>query len=204
VSEKGNWRGWLIALHRDVGYLCCGLTLVYAISGIAVNHAWQWDANRARETRELAVGRPGALLGEPRAGDPGRLARRRQRQLVARLVRALGRDDRPRKVFWRSPGRLALFFGAGDADVVDYLPARGVVEQTRIRERPLLRQLNFLHLNEPRSWWTIVADLYAALLLFLALSGAVVVRGRRGLRGRGALLLALGVLVPLLALWWLR
>jgi len=31
-------RTWLRAIHRDVGYSAVGLTIVYAASGIAVNH----------------------------------------------------------------------------------------------------------------------------------------------------------------------
>ena len=31
-------RRWNNLLHRDIGYLCVGMTLVYAISGIVMNH----------------------------------------------------------------------------------------------------------------------------------------------------------------------
>ena len=31
-----KWRRWNNVLHRDLGYLCVALTIVYAISGIAV------------------------------------------------------------------------------------------------------------------------------------------------------------------------
>ena len=31
-------RPWLRAVHRDAGYFGVGLTLVYALSGLAVNH----------------------------------------------------------------------------------------------------------------------------------------------------------------------
>ena len=30
-------------LHRELGFFAVGLTLVYAISGIAVNHVHHWD-----------------------------------------------------------------------------------------------------------------------------------------------------------------
>ena len=35
---KKRWRGWLRAVHRDFGYLAVGFTLIYAVSGIAINH----------------------------------------------------------------------------------------------------------------------------------------------------------------------
>lgn len=197
------WRRWLFSLHRDVGFLCLGLTLVYAISGVAVNHRHHWDYNRSTSIQTHSIGQPAQLLADHRAKAAGELARERQEALVERIRLALHRPARPRKAFWRGPDRLSLFFGAADSDVVDYSPAKGVAEWTRRRERPVLRQLNFLHLNERPGPWTYLADLYAVALAFLAISGVLIVRGRRGLRGRGGLLLLVGVAIPLLALWLL-
>jgi len=42
-----QWRRWNNTLHRDVGYLVVALTLVYGISGLAINHMADW--NPARE-----------------------------------------------------------------------------------------------------------------------------------------------------------
>jgi hypothetical protein len=63
-----------------------------------------------------------------------------------------------------------------------------------------LREMNFLHLNEPKGLWTWVADVYAVVLGFLAVSGLFVLKGKNGLSGRGKWLTGVGVLVPLLAL----
>jgi hypothetical protein len=49
-----------------------------------------------------------------------------------------------------------------------------------------------------------VADAFAVALFFLAVSGVFLVRGRRGLRGRGGVLVALGILLPVLAALLLR
>jgi hypothetical protein len=37
-TRRIKWRPTLRALHRDFGYLAVGLTFVYALSGLAVNH----------------------------------------------------------------------------------------------------------------------------------------------------------------------
>lgn len=202
-------RSWLRRLHRDVGFLCVGLVVVYAVSGVAVNHHHEWDYNNATSVTPAPVGAPAALLGVPAgdpaaAQDPGQLARERQDALVAALLAALGRDDRPYTLFWSGPDRLSLFFGKADFDVVDYVPSTGVATRSLKTERPLLRPFNWLHLNEGRGLWTWVADVFAVLLFFLAVSGALMVRGRRGLWGRGGILLLLGILVPLLAALLLR
>lgn len=194
-----RWRPWLFVLHRDVGFLCLGLTVVYAVSGIAVNHRHHWNADYSTSVEAVAAGLPSALLGVE--GQAAELARERQDALVARLCALLGRPAPPRKAFWRGPDTLSLFFEEGDAVVADYAPSTGRLELTERRPRFLLRTFNLLHLNERRQVWTWFADGYAGLLLFLALSGAVMAKGRRGLRGRGAVFAVVGTALPLLVLW---
>ncbi len=36
TSKKRNFQDWMRSLHRDIGYLTIGLTLVYALSGIVL------------------------------------------------------------------------------------------------------------------------------------------------------------------------
>lgn len=77
-------------------------------------------------------------------------------------------------------------------------PEAGIAEHQIRRDRFLFRQINFLHLNEARGAWTWTADVYAAALAFLALSGVIMVNGRKGLKGRGAVFTAIGLGVPVL------
>ena len=67
----------------------------------------------------------------------------------------------------------------------------------------MLRDANYLHLNEPKGAWTWLADAYAILLGTLAVTGLFVLRGRHGLAGRGKWL-ALAGLVPIVAFLLLR
>ncbi len=196
-----RWRRRLITLHRDIGYVAVGLTVIYAISGVAVNHKHDWNYSWVVEHRTERVGTPAQLLGvsAPRS-TPGDLARQQPQKLIQALVRRTGRDVMPSNAFWRAPDRLSLFFGAGGRDVVDYLPSTGVVEHWVRKPRPFFRQINFLHLNEPAGAWTWIADIYAVALLFLGLSGIFLVKGKYGLRGRGGLLLGAGIVIPIVAL----
>lgn len=206
-----RWRRKLIFLHRDAGFLCLGLTLVYGVSGVAVNHRHHWDFNRSIQVEKVPTDPAAKILDDlpdPRpseiARDPRTMTGEEEALLVRRLVDVLGRDGQPRNVFWRGPDRLSLFFHTGDEETIDYEPSTGTVTRTVSRDRLLLRDFNYLHLNEGHSPWTWVADLYAVLLLFLAISGTIVVKGRYGFRGRGGMLAALGVLTPVVALVVLR
>ena len=60
----------------------------------------------------------------------------------------------------------------------------------------MLYEFNALHLNAPKRIWTLIADVYAAALIIVAVTGLFVLKGRRGITGRCAVFTALGVLVP--------
>ena len=64
-------------------------------------------------------------------------------------------------------------------------------------EGVVLRDMNFLHLNHPKGMWTWVADVYAVLLLLMAVTGMFVLKGRQGLAGRGKWFILGGLIVPL-------
>jgi hypothetical protein len=57
---------------------------------------------------------------------------------------------------------------------------------------------NWLHYNRGKAAWTYIADAYAVLLLYLAISGLFMIKGKLGLRWRGLVLLGLGASVPIL------
>ena len=211
ATRRRSVRATLRALHRDVGFVAAGLTVVYGVSGVAVNHRGDWNYNQSMEVTATRLGAPVDLLpalSESRRGElaaaPGAISEVEQAALVGGITAALGRAGPPKNVFWRGPDRLSLFYEAGDRDTVDYHPSTGVAEAKSMRDRPLLRAMNFLHLNEGRRLWTYVADAFGGALVFLALSGAVMVKGSRGLRGRGGVLVVAGAVVPVVAWVLLR
>src|SRR5262245_8205463 len=54
---KRRWRAWLRAIHRDIGYVVVGLTVIYALSGLAINHIGTegWDPNYHSYERERTI-----------------------------------------------------------------------------------------------------------------------------------------------------
>jgi hypothetical protein len=185
VQRPRNWRRVNRAVHRDAGYLVAGLTLVYAISGVAVNHRADWNPNvsLAPETRRFAP-----------------LPVTDRETMTASVVTALSLPGPPRSSFRRAPERIELYYDGWslEADVTT-----GVATVTRPRERPVLREANYLHLNEPKGAWTWLADAYGVLLGTLAVTGLFVLRGRNGLGGRGKWWVMAG-LVPVVAFLLLR
>jgi hypothetical protein len=178
-----KWRKWNNILHRDIGYIVAALTLIYGISGIAVNHVADWNPSYAHE-KELTRIEPihGHVRGE----------------IVAQALRLLNITDEPQNTFRPDPETLQLFF-EGKNYSIDLPTGNVIVESTR--PRPVLFEMNQLHLNAPKRAWTYIADLYALSLIVVAVTGLFVLKGKAGITGRGAWLTGIGVLIPVL--YWL-
>lgn len=173
-----KWRKWNNVLHRDVGYLVVALTLVYGISGLAVNHAADWNPSYRQSKTTLKID---PLTATDRDG------------LVKEALPRLGITEEPRNAFRPDPDTLQIFF-KDQTYLIDVPTGHVIVDQ--VRPRPVLFEMNQLHLNASKGVWTVVADLYAVALIFMAISGMFVLRGKTGLGGRGKWLVAIGTLIP--------
>lgn len=174
-----RWRLWLRAIHRDIGYFSVGLTVVYAASGLAVNHIADWEPNFRQVTREAALTLPAA------ADD----------QTIARLALDTFALDAPLREVFREDDAVELVLDQGSIRI-DTQTGRAVAVLQE--ERFFLRAANWLHLNRGKKAWTVVADTYAAFLLLLSFTGLWMFSGRKGLIGRAGVIAAAGALVPIL------
>ena len=177
---RKRWRAWLRALHRDAGYLAVGLTVVYAVSGIAINHIDDWNPNfkTVSRTHKLA----GPIPADEQAA-------------TAYVLAELGIEETPREAYKVADTPLEISL---DNRSLIVETDTGTVFDEAEEPRFLLRVSNWLHYNRGKAAWTYIADGYAAFLLFLALSGMFMLRGRQGLIGRGAVLVLAGAAVPIL------
>jgi uncharacterized protein len=180
-KRKGlGWRGWFRLIHRDLGYFSVALTLAYGLSGLAVNHLDDWNPNYRFATRELA-------LGPLPSGTPA--------EREAHLIAALGLDRaRVRGHLQDTETIFRVFLRDGEEVMVDVTTGRG--EHKTLARRPLLFQVNALHLNNLKGIWTYVADAFALGLMLLALTGMTMLKGSPGFWGRGKWFVAAGLAVP--------
>lgn len=178
-----NWRRWNYFLHRDIGYLCIGLTLIYAISGIAVNHispgfnpSYSIEKSRVEVTPLPAGSKP-------------------DMQYIQSVLEETGEQEAYKNAAPVSPGTLRIFV---EGNTLDVQMATGQVTMETIRRKPILYEANYLHLNKAKGSWTWLADIYGVALCLLALTGLLMIRGKQ--KRRGIILTAIGFLVPLIYL----
>jgi uncharacterized protein len=177
-----KWRKLIIATHRDVGYFFAGLTVIYAISGIAVNHIEDWNPNYVIRTETLAIGEL------PTGGNA---------VLVETVLDRMGIVEEPESVVRMAPDQLKIFLHQRTLTVA--VPA-GEVGDEHARRRYAFFEVNYLHLNHGKGFWTWFADVYALGLVVLACTGIFIITGKKGLGGRGRWLLIAGLVIPIVYL----
>jgi len=177
LEVKKRWRAWLRAIHRDFGYVAVGFTVIYALSGLAINHIKDWDPNFTSTEKTLTIA--------PIPDDAS------DAEAVKRVTDATGTG--PPDEIYRAGDEVRLSYASGTQ-----VTAIGETVTVQAREaRFFLRVANWLHYNRGKKAWTYVADVYAIMLLYLAISGIFMIKGRLGLRWRGAILISAGIAVPL-------
>ena len=178
-------RRWNNALHRDIGYLCVGMTLIYAISGIVLNHFKSGDLvhpDYIKSNKYISVPLPtGGQVTQP---------------YVFSILDQIGERDHY-KSYIQGTNYVEIFFSLGSV-YVDLTNGSAQVE----KKTPLygVREFNLLHYNNIKKFYTWFSDLYALGLIFLAISGMFVLKGKNGILKRGAWLTLIGILLPALFL----
>ena len=166
-------RRWSRLLHRDLSYLLASLIFIYALSGLYMNHRDSINPHyiitQGADHLDAVVVRK--LLDEI--------------DLSGSYTKHYYPDEHTLKVFLKGRATLLL-------DI-----STGVAVYESIERRPLISSMTRLHYN-PGRWWTIVADVLAIGLILITLTGLLIVPGRRGLIGRGGILLLIGLAIPLL------
>lgn len=179
MFKQLHWRGVFHALHRDLGYLFFGATVIYAVSGIAINHRNDWNPSYSIQRQEYPL--TAAATNQP-------LTRANATNLLAQL----GVTGKYQNHYSPEAGQVRIFFQGGTATVNR---AAGNVVVESVQRRPLLYTFNRLHYN-PGRWWTWFADTYSVALLLLAVTGLFLLRGHHGITRRGGVLTAIGILAP--------
>ena len=170
--------------HRDIGYLITGLTIIYALSGIALNHKHNWNPNYIIEQNTVSTN---IQFNRETINE----------EQVLEFLTEIGERENFKTYYFPSGDRLTVFLVGGSVQV-NVKTGIGYIE--RLNKRPLFYQINFLHYN-PGKWWKYFSDIYCVALILVTVTGLFIVKGRNGITKRGAILTAVGIILPLLFLF---
>lgn len=179
-----NWRKLNRILHRDLGYFFFGMTLIYALSGIALNHIDNWNPSYIITRENITL----ESLPEKKSEI--------DRTYAQNIAAKFDEQDNFKNYYFPEPDQLKIFIEDGSIEI-NLNSGKGLIEKSE--KRFLFYQVNYLH-YDPGKWWTWFSDTYAAGLIIIAITGLFILRGKKGIKGRGAWLTAMGILLPIIFL----
>ena len=175
-------RKWCRILHRDIGFFFIGLSVIYGLSGIALNHLKDWNPNYSVQTKTFRTD----------------LNLRKSTGVYDKIMTLLDRiddSDHYKKHYYPEHHLLKIFLEGGSSVIVNTDTGEGTAEF--LTKRPVFYMVNFLHYN-PHRYWMRFSDVFAAALIFFALSSLFMVRGKKGPLGRGGIYVLAGLVIPIL------
>jgi hypothetical protein len=179
-----KWRKWNRFLHRDIGYFFFGMSIIYGISGIALNHIDDWDPSYSIRNEKARI-------------SPSEITSNLNREKAKKILDILQVSSRYKNHYFPSGNTLKIFVEGGSV-TLNRFTGEGIIEI--VSRRPVFYQVNFLHYNNPKFLWTWFADIYGGALVFMALTGLWMVQGKKGLSGRGKWYVVAGILIPVIFL----
>lgn len=172
-------RKLLRVLHRDIGYFITGIVLIYAISGIALNHRKDWNPHHIIVQEEIEIENVhGRSFGKKK---------------VLCILDNFEHVPVYKKHYIASNGLLKVFVENG---MVIYNPRTGIAEMELLEKRPVFYQINKLHIAGTKRIWVWISDIMSVLLIFVAVSGLFLVKGKNSISGRGLWYTLLGFVIP--------
>lgn len=170
-------------LHSDFGFFISGLLLLYAISGIALNHLDDWNPDFIIQKEEFSI-------DKKYSGDEF------SREDALQISKQIGRDTY--KVYdFPTPNQVKIYYDNATFHL-NLISGIGVFEQ--VERRPLFYEANLFHKNTIKAWkW--FSDIFAAFLILITITGIIMTYGTLQFRDRGKWFLLAGIFIPIIALF---
>nr|WP_319509249.1 PepSY-associated TM helix domain-containing protein [uncultured Draconibacterium sp.] len=174
-------RKLLRILHRDLGYFIVAMTIVYAVSGIYLNHRHDFNP----DYKIIVTDFNHELQPKASYSDDE----------IRQLVESVQADVVYKKHYMDGDGDIKVFIANGEVII---FPESGEGRMRYLQRRPLVFSMNKLHRATLGTVWKWTSDTMAVILLFVAVSGLFLLKGKRGLRRWGWWFTVAGIIVPLL------
>lgn len=179
---KFKWRKWNRATHRDLGYFFFAMSIIYGLSGIAINHIGDWNPNYVYVNKTIEIGHP--------------IAPKITKQEVKDFLAKVDEEDSYKHHMMSDQETLRVFLDGGSA-FININTGEGQIE--KVIRRPIFHAVNYLHYN-PKKWWVWFSDAFAIGLIILAITGLFIIKGKNGITRRGAVIAIAGVVIPVIFL----
>ena len=173
----------LFDLHRWGGLLLATLVVFYCVTGILLNHRESFDYFIAKERKAVAVPESDTTSMET---------------FLAGYKKQINRADDPKVIRIREDRAIEFLYGSHGKTTYTIYPTEGRMEIVEKEYRQPWTFLNDLHKAAKTSmFWVILADLAAAVIIGVTVTGLLVFKYRR----LDFVLLAGGVVLLFVGAW---
>lgn len=117
---------------------------------------------------------------------------------IVDLLKDINQENNYTKHYSPTPTSIKVFLKGGSNLYINTTTGDTTFE--KLTPRHFLSAVTKLHYN-PGSWWTYFADIFCISLMIITLTGLIIIKGKKGISGRGGIELAAGILIPLLFLF---
>lgn len=159
------------------------MTIIYAVSGIALNHKNDFNPNyiitKEKVACQIYISKD--LIDKAEA---------------IKILNQIKEEEKYKKHYFPKEDHVKIFIKSGSV-YINYKKGEAIIE--KLKKRPLIYEFNFLHYN-PGKLWIWFSDIYCIALLLLALSGLFILKGKNGIKRRGAWLTSVGIIIPIIFL----
>jgi hypothetical protein len=181
---KMKWlRRWSRILHRDIGYFFIGTSLIYGISGIALNHLQDWNPSYSVDLNQFNTSLD--------------LRKNANEEVIEQLIEKEGDGLAYKSHYYPENDIIKIFLKGGSNLLVNTITGDGKSEF--LKRRAVFYEVNYLHYN-PNAWWMWFSDIFAGALIFLSITSFFIVKGWKGAWGRGGIYIVLGFIIPIVFL----
>lgn len=190
VSSGAKARRWSRAIHRELSFFFAGVIIIYAVSGIVLNHKKDFNSNYSISRSDVVLQ---GVFPQTEQVD---------RAFALGLMEQVGEDARSyTKHHYFGAQQMKIFIKGGSSLDVDMSTGKAVYES--IKKRPIISGMNRLHYN-PNRWWTYFSDFFAGSLILITITGLIMIKGKKGLWGRGGIEFVVGILIPIIFLMLIK
>ena len=168
-----NWNKSITRLlrnwHRDLGYFTVAISIVYGLSGIFLTHK---DVFKVISTHETYLEyTPGMKIAEF-------TQQWSTKNPASELTKCFTKNN------------AIQFYYKGGKGTYDIETGKTALES--YKKHKLIAFVNHLHLNQINGW-KYMANFFSIVLIFLAISGLAIVKGKNGFKKRGLWIMTAGL-----------
>ncbi len=176
-------RKWSRILHRDIGFFFVGATLIYGVSGIALNHLNDWNPKYIIENKDIIT-----KINLKKSENI--------KENILKLLDETGDRKKYKTHYFFDKNKLKVYLKGANL-IINTETGIGRIEY--VTKRSFFYETAILHYN-PQKWWTVFSDIYAGAMILLAITSLFMNRSKKGAWGRGGVYIVLGIIIPIMFL----